>query len=100
MKNNNSTFHAKYLNSIKTSFTAIAKKKLTSKERESLLLLSTNNCKNLTQAANFLSQKLSCGLSTSWLVIRSLLSLNLIEEKEKGIVLSESAKFLVENKIC
>lgn len=84
--------------SIKQSFLAIALKKLTKKERQVLIFISSAMVKkNATQIAKDISLSLNCAESSAWSILKSLREMKLIEYDKNGseLQLSKSAKILI-----
>lgn len=84
--------------SIKQSFLAFASKKLTNKEKEVIIILSKEEVqKNATQTVKIISSKMKIPESTSWFIIRKLISFGIIEkDSEDKLCLSKAAQILIE----
>jgi len=83
--------------SIKQSFLAIAKNKLTVKEKQIIVFLSINGFENnLTQTVRKISESTSSPPSTVWFIMRKLISIELIDKNDntQEISLSKAAKLL------
>ena len=95
--------HSKHINknknnySIKHSFLAIAKNKLTSKEKQVIIFLSREGFReNITQTVNNISSSIRFSTSTVWFIVRKLISIGIIDNNSKDeLSLSKAALFLV-----
>ena len=83
--------------SIKQSFLAIAKNKLTSKEKQVISFLSAEGFEeNLTKTVKKTSDSIQFSQSTTWFVVRKLMSMGMIELNSKAeLSLSKAARLLV-----
>ncbi len=77
---------------IQSAFIALASKKLTAREKMALkIIFEKEEQERMTQTVKYLAQQLNCAESTSWSIVRSLHSLELIAKESEKIVLSPSA---------